>query len=105
MKDKVIEFAGEDEESLLLEMKIREKEMGILLVKKTIWALENNKDEFVYAIHELGDFIMAIKRESYLDALEKNFEKIEGYEEYELCIQSNKWIEYLKIEENVNANR
>lgn len=105
MKDEVIEFEGTDEESLLLEMKVREREMGTLLVKKTIWALENNKDEFVYAIHELGDFIMAIKRESYLDALEKNFEKIEKYEEYELCKKSIEWIDYLKIEEKTNANK
>ena len=105
MKDEVIEFEGADEEALVLEMKVREREMGTLLVKKTIWALENNKDEFIYAIHAKDDFIMAIKRDNFLDALEHNLDKMEAYEEYELCKKAVEWINYLKIEENVNDNQ
>ena len=105
MLDEVIEFEGEDEDALILEMKTREKEMGTLLVKKTIWALENNKDEFIYAIHSKDDFIMAIKRNNFLDALEHNLDKMESYEEYELCKKSLEWIDYLKIEEKTNVNK
>lgn len=102
MKDEIIEFEGADEDALILEMKVREQEMGILLVKKTIWALENNKDEFIYAIHVKDDFIMAIKRDNFLDALKHNIDKMESYEEYELCKKSLEWIDYLKTENNIN---
>ena len=34
-----------------------------------------------------------------LEALEKNITRLEDYEEYELCEQVRKWIDYLKIEE------
>ena len=105
MKDEVIEFEGADEEELLLEMKVREREMGTLLVKKTIWALENNKEEFIYAIHSKDDFVMAIKRYNFLDALEHNMDKMEAYEEYELCKKSIEWINYLKIEEKTDVNK
>lgn len=105
MQDDIIEFEGQNETEISLEMKTREREMGIFLVEKIIWALENNKDEFIYAIHKYDGFIVAVKRENFLEALEKNLGKMEIYEEYELCKNSIEWIEYLKIEKKTNANK
>jgi len=105
MQDNIIEFEGENEAEITLEMKTREEEMSIFLIKKIIWALENNKDEFIYAIHKHDGFIVAVKRENFLEALQKNIEKMEMYEEYELCKQSLEWIDYLKIEEKTNVNK
>jgi len=45
---------------------------------------------------------MAIKRDNFLDALEHNLDKMENYEEYELCKKSIEWIDYLKTGNNIN---
>ncbi len=101
MKDEIIELEGKNDSEISIEMRTRKQEMSIFLVKKIIWALDNNVDEFVYAIHNYDGFIIAVIRENFLEALKKNFERMEQYEEYELCSKSNKWINYLKNEEYV----
>lgn len=105
MKDDIIEFKGENEEEIKIEMQVRHQEMAILLVKKIIWALDSNIDEFILAMHEHDGFLVAVKRDNYLEALEKNLKKMEEYEEYELCKKSIQWVGYLKIEEKTNANK
>ena len=45
---------------------------------------------------------MAIKRDNFLDALEHNMDKMEAYEEYELCKKSIEWIDYLNAEKKIN---
>ena len=105
MKDDIIEFKGENEEEIKIEMQVRHQELAILLVKKIIWALDNNIDEFILAMHEHDGFLVGVKRDNYLEALEKNLEKMENYEEYELCKKSIEWIDYLKIEEKTNVNK
>ena len=42
MKDDIIEFKGENEEEIKIEMQVRHQELAILLVKKIIWSLNNN---------------------------------------------------------------
>lgn len=98
MENNIITFNSKDEEELILEMKTREQEVTIFLINKIVWALENNKDSFVFANLKFDNLSIGAKREDYLEALETNLEKLERYEEYELCKNAIKWIEYLNIE-------
>ena len=101
IENQFIELESLTDESLSMEMIERKKEMTLLLSNKIVWALENNRDIFIYAFINLDDGRRAIgvKRDSYLEALEKNVIRLEEYEEYELCEKVREWIEYLKIEE------
>ena len=69
IEDEVIILKSLTDEEVKMEMIERQQEMTLLLSKKIVWALE------------------------------KNITRLEDYEEYELCEQVRKWIDYLKIEE------
>tara|TARA_B100001287_G_C22673286_1_gene526383 strand:+ start:2246 stop:2566 length:321 start_codon:yes stop_codon:yes gene_type:complete len=101
IENQFIELESLTDESLSMEMIERKKEMTLLLSKKIVWALENNKDIFIYAFINIdeGRRAIGVKRDAYLEALEKNVTRLEDYEEYELCQKVREWIEYLKIEE------
>ena len=91
IEDEVIILKSLTDEEVKMEMIERQQEMTLLLSKKIVWALENNRDVFIYAFinFEDGQRAIGVKRDAYLEA----------YEEYELCEQVRKWIDYLKIEE------
>lgn len=104
MEDNIITFDSRDEDELILEMKSREEEVTIFLIKKIVWALENNKDSFVFANLRFDNLSIGTKRKDYLEALETNLIKLEKYEEYELCKKAIGWIEYLKSENIVSED-
>ena len=101
IEDEVIILKSLTDEEVKMEMIERQQEMTLLLSKKIVWALENNRDVFIYAFinFEDGQRAIGVKRDEYLEALEKNITRLEDYEEYELCEQVRKWIDFLKIEE------
>lgn len=103
IEDEFIVLTATSEEELSREMMYRKEEMTLLLVKKILWALNNNRDVFIYAYLQMDDERKAVgvKREDFLEALFKNVERLEEYEEYELCVEVRKWIDYLKIERDV----
>jgi hypothetical protein len=100
MENQFIELKALSDEELAMEMLERKTEMTLLLSKKILWALENNRDIFIYAYVNLeeGQRAIGVKRESFLEALEKNIIRLEEYEEFELCEKVKEWIDYLKIE-------
>jgi len=101
MKNEVIIFNSATEENLSSEMQERQEEVTMFLMKKIIWALENNVDEFTFAeIPETG-LSLSAKRSDFFEALNINFDKLLAYEEYELCAKVKEWIDYLEVE-NIN---
>ena len=84
-------------------------EFTITISKFLLWALENNRDSFIFAdIHilppdsdEAQILKLGCKRSDYLEALQKQIKNLIEFEEYEMCPPLQEWVDYLEIEEKV----
>ena len=108
-----IYYNVDDPNGLDLFLKSHKREISYRLSKNLIEALENNIDDFTFAeikVVKDGDpeepmtILLNCHRDDYLDSLEKQLVNMTEFEEYELCTKLKEWIDYMKVERNVQKN-
>ena len=95
----LIELEGNEAEDIVEALHKREYKISMHLAKCVMKALETGTTNFQFAeiIFTDGKTIgLGCKEVDYKDALEKQREILERYEEYELCKDLQDWIEKLK---------
>ena len=72
--------------------------LGVEITKQVCKALEENVDKINLSLFSKVQMDLTISKTGFLESLEKNLERCERAEEYELCEKSLKWINHLKKE-------
>jgi hypothetical protein len=92
----MIQFDSENAEDLEFETHQRSGEVSVEICKCVIEGLEADVDSVVIGFISKLSMELLVKREGYLEALEKNLPRCEAEEEYELCAKVKIWIDKLK---------
>ncbi len=92
----MIKFNAKNYEELEKEFAERATELSILSLKSICKAIDENIDVVSLGVFKNLDMDIIVKKENYLDALERNIDRVAKAEEFELCAKAAEYIKNLK---------
>ena len=89
----ILTFNATSVEEFVDESIERSAEMAIVLMKKTLRAIENKDPFVIYGYAPRLGICLSCEEKEYRVVLETNMEKCEEIEEYELCKMAMKYLD------------
>jgi len=89
----ILTFEATTVEEFIDEAMERSAELSIVIMKKTMRAIENKAPHAIYGYIPSMGICLSCSEEEYKMVLETNMEKCEEIEEYELCKMAMKYLD------------